>query len=445
MSHGSWKKRPVALIFLLFLLLEAPLSAANYLLEYSEPADLALLSSKYAFQIQRTLESHAVLVSTVTPWSAADLQLLRAEPGIREVENDAALRPSESEFGSRAAITLEALGDLLSGHSPQDYFGAQVRSGYVDQRGARAIHLKQAQDKFGTGAGVVAIIDTGVDANHAALRASLLPGYDFTRDRFDTVSEFSDLDQSTVVILDQSAKVDLNSKRIPIPLSQSTVVILDQSTVVILDGTKLPKAFGHGTMVAGLVHLVAPTARIMPLKAFRADGSANLSDIVRAIRYAADNGANVISMSFNLPVYSAELQAAVDYASSKGAVLIASAGNEGREIKVYPAALPNVIGTGSVNYSDLRSPFSNYGRSAKTSAPGEALITTFPGNNYAGVWGTSFSAGLVSGAISLMRSVRPNLSQGSARDCLDAGVKIDLEMGEARLDLPRALARCIRP
>ena len=62
----------------------------------------------------------------------------------------------------------------------------------------------------------------------------------------------------------------------------------------------MPVAFGHGTMVAGLIHLVAPTARIMPLKAFRADGTSTLADILRAIYFAADNGARVINMSFSL-------------------------------------------------------------------------------------------------------------------------------------------------
>jgi len=73
---------------------------------------------------------------------------------------------------------------------------------------------------------------------------------------------------------------------------------LDQSSTSILDSTLAE--FGHGTMTAGIVHLIAPTAKIMPLKAFRADGSSNLSDIIRAIYYAADHGANVISMSFSL-------------------------------------------------------------------------------------------------------------------------------------------------
>ena len=67
-----------------------------------------------------------------------------------------------------------------------------------------------------------------------------------------------------------------------------------------MDVSRLPHAFGHGTMVAGLVHVVAPTASIMPLKAFSADGSSNLFDIERAIYYAVDHGAKVINMRFSM-------------------------------------------------------------------------------------------------------------------------------------------------
>ena len=116
-------------------------------------------------------------------------------------------------------------------------------------------------------------------------------------------------------------------------LNQSTVAFLDQSTVAFLDG-KLPAAFGHGTMVAGLVHLVAPTAKIMPLKAFRADGTSRVLDIVRAVYYAADHGATVINMSFSLSGSSPELAEALEYATSRKVICVASAGNMGKPIRM---------------------------------------------------------------------------------------------------------------
>ncbi len=105
------------------------------------------------------------------------------------------------------------------------------------------------------------------------------------------------LQQSNTSILDAQNVFILNPSTTLI-LAQSNTSILDQSNTSILDST-YPE-FGHGTMVAGIVHLVAPTAKIMPLKAFRADGTSNLSDIIRAIYYAADHGVNVLSMSFSM-------------------------------------------------------------------------------------------------------------------------------------------------
>ena len=80
-------------------------------------------------------------------------------------------------------------------------------------------------------------------------------------------------------------------------LDRKNSAILNQSTVAIPDGSKLPAAFGHCATTASLMHLVAPTARIMPLKAFEADGSADLSDIIRAICYSVD----MVSFSMTTP------------------------------------------------------------------------------------------------------------------------------------------------
>src|SRR6185503_1130600 len=116
----------------------------------------------------------------------------------------------------------------------------------------------------------VAVIDTGVDPNHPALAGVILPGYDFTRNR-DGGSERSDV-------------------------NQSTMSILDGSTMAILDGPEY-SAFGHGTMVAGIIHLAAPKAKILPLKAFNADGSGYKSDVLRALYKASAQGAKVVNMS----------------------------------------------------------------------------------------------------------------------------------------------------
>src|SRR5205814_6396498 len=136
---------------------------------------------------------------------------------------------------------------------------------------------------------------------------------------------------------------------------------------------------GHGTMVAGIVHLVAPTAQILPLKAFSVDGTGYTSDIVRAIYRAVQQNAKVINMSFSLSTQPAELVNAINHANSQGVVIVAAAGNDGQNIAVYPAASSGVMGVASTTNKDALSTFSNYGTpQVWVAAPGEAIITTYP-------------------------------------------------------------------
>jgi thermitase len=220
-----------------------------------------------------------------------------------------------------------------------------------------------------------------------------------------------DVNQSTAHILFQSTAHILFGYQ-AVPLTPSTSAILDAGTAASLQGTSIPNDFGHGTMVAGLIHLVAPTAQIMPLKAFTADGTADESNIIAAIYYATDNGASVINMSFGFPEISDAMMKAINYASRKGVICVASVGNSSQTTLVYPAAFGNVIGVASVNQQNQMSAFSNYGPDMVTiAAPGEALVTTYPGNHYAAVWGTSFSAALVSGATDLLiQAAKDNLT-----------------------------------
>jgi thermitase len=199
--------------------------------------------------------------------------------------------------------------------------------------------------------------------------------------------------------------------------------------------------FGHGTMVAGVLHLVAPTAKILPLKAFGPDGSGNLSNIIRAIYYASQNNATVVNMSFDLTSPSQELAAAVNYAEKNGVLFVASSGNDGRIEMVYPAGLSNVMGVASTNDQDQRSSFSNYGNQIVwVAAPGEAIVTTYPFGAYAAGWGTSFSAPMVSGGVDLVKSANPGASQMQAALAMaNAQYLLALGMGNGRIDLCRAV------
>ena len=192
----------------------------------------------------------------------------------------------------------------------------------------------------------------------------------------------------------------------------------------------------------GVVHLVAPTAQLLPLKAFSSNGTGNLSDIVRAIYYGVQNHANVINMSFDLETASPELDKALDYAEQQGVVCAASAGNDGKEEMVYPAGLQSdVMGVASTNDLDQRSYFSNFGNSIVwVDAPGEGIVTTYPFSTYAAGWGTSFSAPFVSGAAALLRNQQPSMNESTAAAAVAHAVYVGPEMGNGRLDLVQALS-----
>jgi hypothetical protein len=295
-----------------------------------------------------------------------------------------------------------------------------------------------------TGSGIVADIDTGVDPTHPVLQPVLVPGdgYDFTRNQ-PGGSELNDISSSPCPFA--SCPPPPCPTCSPAKVNQSTAAVLDQSTAAVLDGNGIPNqyaAFGHGTMVMGIIHLVAPTAMLMPLKAFHSDGTASLSDILRAIYYGVQNGANVINMSFDTKTSSAELQKALDYANQQGVICAASAGNDGVQEIVYPAALQSdVMGVASTSDQDTRSSFSNWGNAIVwVAAPGEAIVSTYPYNTYAAGWGTSFSAPFVSGGAALLHNLQTTIAQSGAATATAHAVPLtDPGMGNGRLDLCMAL------
>ena len=319
----------------------------------------------------------------------------------------------------------------LTDTAPIAYFGSTVTHGYAAQPAGQIIRLTDAQKGFGiSGSGIVAVIDTGVDVNHPVLIPVLLPGYDFTRNQ-PGASEWLDWPLSgTQSGTGQSGIVQ-----------QQSAAILDQQSAAILDGQPCA-AFGHGTMTSGLVHLAAPTAKILPLKAFTANGTGYLSNIIAALYYAVQHKANVVNMSFDLSTLSPALSQAVSYANRANVVLVAAAGNESTSARVYPAAINGyVMGIASTTDWDTRSSFSNYGSAdVWIAAPGEYVISTFPGGSYAAASGTSFSSPLVAGTAALLLNAKSGLNQSQAASALSHGRLLTPDLNHGRLDAYQAIS-----
>jgi len=177
----------------------------------------------------------------------------------------------------------------------------------------------------------------------------------------------------------------------------------------------------------------------MPLKAFHADGQGYTSDIIRAIYYAMWKEAKVLNMSFSSPTSSPEMARALDYATSRGLIPVASVGNGGSASLVYPAALDNVMGVASTSNDDVRSTFSNYGATVWVAAPGEGVITTYPWSSYAAGWGTSFSTPFVSGAAALLVGMEASADYSHVSRVVSFANPLTSDLGYGRLDLYQAI------
>jgi len=355
------------------------------------------------------------------------LNFLERLLGITSVEADRLLPLPSAPAANPAAGLYD--------NTPVNYYGTVVWNGYANQPATQIIELQNAQHGFNvSGTGIVADIDTGVDTTHPALSRVLLPGYDFTRNQ-PGASEWLDVSG----MQDGISTAD-NQDQQPAVVQQRTVAVLDQRTVAVLDGGPYAD-FGHGTMTAGLIHLAAPRAQILPLKAFSADGTGYVSNIVAALYYAVQHNANVVNMSFDFPDYSPALSKAASLASKKGIVLVAAAGNESTSNAVYPAAMDStVMGIASTSDTDVRSSFSNFGPvDVWIAAPGENIVSTYPGGTYAASSGTSFSTPLVSGTADLMLNAHSSLNESKAANAFAHAIALTPDINHGRLDVYMAI------
>ncbi|NMH67679.1 S8 family serine peptidase [Bacillus sp. RO3] len=186
---------------------------------------------------------------------------------------------------------------------------------------------------------------------------------------------------------------------------------------------------GHGTHVAGLVGAVtnnkmgiasaAQKVKLMPVKVFEGK-TTYMSTVIQGIRYAADNGADIINLSLGSYSNMKALEEAVEYAVDKGALVVGAAGNDNEHAVLYPATYSNVLAVGSVDSRDLtKSTFSNYGKTVNVSAPGTNIFSTWM-DGYQTLDGTSMSTAIASSVASMVKQQYPFLKGLQVKGVLEA-------------------------
>ncbi len=260
---------------------------------------------------------------------------------------------------------------------------------FAGQWSVQMLQLNEAH-AISRGEGVtVAILDTGVDLNHPALAGRLIAGFDFV--------DFDDTPQE--------------------------------------EGSESANpAYGHGTHVAGIVALVAPQAKIMPVRVLDADGVGNLWVLAEGLLFAADpdrnpstnDGAQIVNLSLGTLRRTALIEDLIRELAcddddddederclyGRGIVIVSAAGNSGDNTPHYPAAeqAANALAVAATTATDTLADFSTRGEWVQISAPGDRIVSPVPNQRY-GVWsGTSMAAPHVAGAAALVRARYPNLA-----------------------------------
>lgn len=189
-------------------------------------------------------------------------------------------------------------------------------------------------------------------------------------------------------------------------------------------------ADGHGTMVAGVIGAitnngigiagVASKVKILPIKVLTSKGGSSFN-VDRAILYAADKGARVISMSLGGSTSQVTRlldQLAIESALRRNVVLVAAAGNDNSNTRVYPAAYDGVIAVSAIDQTGKKASFSNYGSWISMAAPGVSIVSTLLNQQYGSGSGTSFATPFVSAAAAIVLSRFPTLTPSQVKQTL---------------------------
>ncbi len=308
---------------------------------------------------------------------------------------------SASSYNSTTGYGLVNAGSAVSKAAGQGAY-ADVPAIGGNNWGADLTKAPNAWAHGYTGKGVVvAVLDTGVDYSHPDLKNNI-----WTNTK-DSISNGKDSDGNGYVNdIHGWNFVDNNNN------------VFDNN--------------GHGTHVSGTiageknnygVTGIAYDAKIMPVKVLDSSGSGSYTNIAKGIRYAVDNGANVINLSLGGYFSNDTLKSAIEYAGSKGVIVVMAAGNNGASSPDYPGRYATNTGivVGAVDKTNKLADFSNRSGSQTinyVTAPGVDIYSTVPNNKYATYSGTSMASPHVAGVVALMLSANHYLTQSQVQQIL---------------------------
>lgn len=296
---------------------------------------------------------------------AADGRVLYAEPNFRTGTPEGSARHNARPGGTPAPSSDPAT--------------------YRSQYAVDALNLSGAHANNRGEGSVVAVIDTGVQADHPELASRVVAGRDF--------------------VDGDGYPADSGNGR-------------DDDR----DGT-VDEMVGHGTHVAGIVALAAPEADIMPIRALDTEGRGTTFGIARAIRFATNNDADVVNLSLGSSRETELLESLIgddDDDGSGRAVFVAAAGNDANAIEQFPAAEDGAIAVASVDGEKKRSDFSNSGGWVTVAAPGTDIHAPFPTSRYAMWSGSSMATPFVAGQAALIKSARPAADAGCVKGFIES-------------------------
>ena len=276
------------------------------------------------------------------------IERLRADSRVILSESDAMLETAE---GSQSTVAF----------SESWRFWEDVE----DQSALVRVGAPEAQ-MLGRGAGsLVAILDSGIDLDHPALAGAIeLPGIELGV----TENPGDDLPEN-----------------------------LDTNGDGLVDGS-----LGHGTHVAGIVHAMAPEARLLPVRVLDSDGVGVAFRVAQGIVAAVARGADVINLSLGLSGPSHAVESAIALARSAGVVVVAAAGNSNVTTLDFPAAYPTVLAVAGTGVDDHKTDFSDFGGAVDLAAPAEGILSTYWDGTYARWSGTSMASPFVAGTAALL-------------------------------------------